>query len=217
MTYVYLFAFLVGLSTLAIALGVWGFDMSLKTVATDVGLVAGIITGMGVIWAKFLRPFFFHVQTVAELVTDARRVLDMHKGADLHKMVAALDRIEHQVTRIDTRATAIHQDGPVGIFMCDAVGSNREVNRRYCRWIGCGRDELLGHGWRRFLVPSPDQAAYDEEWRTAFAQGREVEFRITFCTVDGEHCTFNVHTYPLTVADGIVTEYLGVIRPVEGV
>jgi PAS domain S-box-containing protein len=215
MTYVYLFAFLVGLSTLAIALGVWGFEMSLKTVATDVGLVAAIITGMGVIWAKFLRPFFFHVQTVAELVADARRVIDMHKGADMQKMAAALERIEHQVTRIDTRATAIHQDGPVGIFMCDARGSNIEVNRTYCRWLGCGRDELLGHGWRRFLVMSPSQVAYDDECRQAFTQGREVEFRVTFCTVDGEHCLFAVHAYPLAATNGKVTEYLGVIRPVE--
>ena len=39
-------------------------------------------------------------------------------------------------------------------FVCDNDGSNRMVNTAYARLLKCGRDELSGYGYRRFMPES---------------------------------------------------------------
>ena len=216
MAYLYFFSALLAVAGLIVATAVYGFEMGLKTVATDVGFAAAIIAGLGVIFEKFVKPFFCHVQNVNALVRDIQIVVHDLKPNSGFSMRDAIDRIEAKVSLVDRINWAVRQDGPVGIFRCDADGRNLEVNRTYCRWLGVGADELLGHGWRRFLTAGSSREDYDQEWKAAFQQGREVEFRIDLRTVDGADSQYDVHAYPITTHAGDVSEYLGVLRPVEG-
>lgn len=226
----------VGVACGAAALHYNGINVSLKAVATEIGWGAAIVTGLGVLWQKALRPFFFHVRHVNNLLTDVGEIVRQHRELDFAKLVEsvnainhdlrpnsglsmrdAIDRIEAKVSLVDRVNWAIRQDGPVGIFRCDQEGRNIEVNRTYCRWIGVGTDELLGHGWRRFLAGTSSREDYDEEWKVAFDEGREIEFRIDLRTVAGAVRQFDVHAYPIHTTGGKLTEYLGVLRPVEEV
>jgi PAS domain S-box-containing protein len=214
MTYIYLFTAMLAIAGLVTGVAVYGYDMSLKGVATDVGLVAAILTGSGVIFTKFIKPFFCHVQNVNALVRDISIVVHDLKPNSGFSMRDAIDRIEAKVSLVDRINWAVRQDGPVGIFRCDQQGRNIEVNRTYCRWLGVGADELMGHGWRRFLAGTSSREGYDQEWSSAFQHGREVEFRIDLRTVDGAISQYDVHAYPIPSHSGVVIEYLGVLRPV---
>lgn len=215
MAYLYFFSGLLAIAGIVIATAVYGYEMSLKTVAADVGFVAAIIAGLGVIFEKFVKPFFFHIQNVNALVKDIQVVVHDLKPNSGFSMRDAIDRIEAKVSLVDRVNWAIRQDGPVGIFRCDAKGCNIEVNRTYCRWLGVGADELMGHGWRRFLAGGSGAGDYDLEWKSAFQQGREIEFRIDLRTVDGTTGQYDVHAYPITTHAGEVVEYLGVLRPID--
>lgn len=41
---------------------------------------------------------------------------------------------------------------PMPRFICDSSGKNLNVNTAYARFIGGGRDELLGFGYQRFMT-----------------------------------------------------------------
>ncbi len=231
-------ALIVLLSAGVIAYFVVEYGLSLTVVATHVATVSGLVIGAGVIWAKVIMPIgvfvSHHATTVSHLLDNAKKVVEQHQNMDFAKLVEdvqfiihdlkpnsgtslrdVVDRIEIRLALVDRVNWALRQDGPVGIFRCDKQGKNIEVNRTYCRWLGVGADELLGHGWRRFLAAPSNRTDYDAEWAAAFDQGREVEFRIDLRSVDGETGRYDVHAYPITSHAGEVAEYLGVLRPVE--
>ncbi len=207
------------------------YDWTLKSVATDLAFVAGILTAAGIIFAKLVKPILRHARTVNQLLKTANKILAREDSIDFSKLAKdveiiihdlrpnsgsslrdAVDRIEDRIVLMDRVQWAIRQDGPVGIFICDKTGRNSEVNRTYCRWLGVGSDELLGHGWRALLAGPSQREDYDDEWSEAFSQGREVEFRIDLRAATGEVKIFDIHAYPLHTRSGDVGDYLGVIR-----
>lgn len=229
---------LVVLTLITIGVSVFYYELPLQTVAVNTGLLAGIITGVGVIVTKLVKPAFAVVRdgtvTVMTLVRDAARLLEVHRSIDLPSLANsvnsilaelrpnggssvrdAINRIEDRGIRTERVNFAVRQDSPFGIFICDKSGSNREVNRTYSRWLGVGADELLGHGWRNYVIKDASSFMHDEEWVEAFNQGREIEFELTMKS--SHHATIKVEikAHPIHNRNNEVVEYVGVIRKVE--
>lgn len=130
-------------------------------------------------------------------------------------LVGDIDSLKAKLSRSEHFARAVFQDCPYGIFRCNIEGKNIEVNRTYCRWLGVGENELLGHKWRTFLVGESVHDNYDDEWREAFSQGREVEFSIELRTSSFKHLRFYIHAYPIFDHKNEVVEYVGLMKKAE--
>lgn len=130
-------------------------------------------------------------------------------------LVGDIDSLKASVSRSEHFARAVFQDCPYGIFRCDIEGRNIDVNRTYCRWLEVGANELLGHKWRTFLVGSSNNEDYDDEWKNASSQGREVEFEIELRTSSFKHKRFYIHAYPIFDHKNEVVEYVGLVKKAE--
>ncbi len=209
-----------------------GFGYSLETISLKVGLVAGIVTGVAVIYTKAIKPALQHVHVVSKLLDDVREVVDSHSGVDFDKLVEdvrwiisdlrpnsgsslrdAVDRIEEKLIIMEKRDSAIHQDSPIALFRCTPQGKNMDVNRTFCRFLKCSKEELLDYGWRNFLGNSEDANQYQYFWDESSSQGREVSLQVDFRATDGASVGLEVHAYPITGKEGTVVEYLGMLYP----
>lgn len=209
-----------------------GFDHSLESISVKVGLVAAIVSGVAVIYTKAVKPALQHVSVVSRLLDDVREVVDSHKNVDFDELVEdvrwiisdlrpnsgsslrdAVDRIEEKLIVMEKRDSAIHQDSPVALFRCTPQGKNMDVNRTFCRFLKCSKEELLDYGWRNFLSNSEDAKQYQHFWDESSSQGREVSLQVDFRATDGSSVGLEVHAYPITGKDGSVVEYLGMLYP----
>lgn len=220
------------------ALCVLYYKVPLQTAAINIGWITGIITGLGIITSKVVTPAissaFEGATSFIQVVQDAARLIEVHRNIDLPKLANevssiraellpnggssvrdAINRMEDRGIRTDRVNWAVRQDGPVGTFICDKEGSNRDVNRSYCRWLGVGAEDLLGHGWRNYVLRGEVNHFVDQEWQDAFHQGREVEFILHMRTVQGTVLELDIKAHPIQNRVGDIVEYIGVIRKVD--
>lgn len=126
--------------------------------------------------------------------------------------VDAIKRIEDRQLASDARANALLNDSKLGVFSCTTEGKNLWVNRTYARFLGCGVDELLGYGWKKF-IHTDELERYNKVWRSAFDDGCEFEETVEFLTV--EHQRVNLHVTVSAIKDtkGNTASYIGQILP----
>ena len=84
---------------------------------------------------------------------------------------------------------------PTPRFVCDNDGRNLNVNTAYARLVGCGRDELLGFGYQRF-IPSSINPSYIAEFDSAAKQHRSFERSLRILRPDGTEVLTNVRIVP---------------------
>ena len=84
---------------------------------------------------------------------------------------------------------------PTPRFICDNDGRNLNVNTAYARLVGCGRDELLGFGYQRF-IPSNTNPGYVAEFGSAAKQHRSFECSLRILRPDGTEVLANVRIVP---------------------
>ena len=84
------------------------------------------------------------------------------------------------------------------LFVCDNTGRNRYVNTAYARMVGCGRDELTGYGYYRFIIPNSLNPTYLTGFATAALQHRTFEETIIMVRPDGTKfaCRIRIVPYP---------------------
>ena len=80
-------------------------------------------------------------------------------------------------------------------FICDNEGRNLNVNTAYARLVGCGRDELMGFGYQRF-IPSNINSGYVAEFDSAAKQHRSLERSLRILRPDGTEVLANVRIVP---------------------
>ena len=73
---------------------------------------------------------------------------------------------------------------PTPRFICDSDGRNLNVNTAYARLIGCGRDELMGFGYQRF-IPGDLNPGYMADFDSAEQQHRSFERTVNIRRPDG--------------------------------
>lgn len=81
------------------------------------------------------------------------------------------------------------------LFVCDNTGRNRYVNTAYARMVGCGRDELAGYGYYRF-IPNSLNPTYLTGFATAALQHRTFEEVLIMVRPDGTKFAARVRIVP---------------------
>ncbi len=126
--------------------------------------------------------------------------------------IDAIKRIEDRQLASDARANALLNDSKLGVFYCDLEGRNVWVNRTYARFIGCGVDELLGFGWKKF-IRTDELERYGKVWKTAFQDGCEFEETVDFLTVDHQKIRLHISVSVIKDIKGKTASYIGQILP----
>lgn len=126
--------------------------------------------------------------------------------------IDAIKRIEDRQLASDARANALLNDSKLGVFYCDLEGRNVWANRTYARFIGCGVDELLGFGWKKF-IRTDELERYNKIWRTAFQDGCEFDETVEFLTVEHQKIRLHISVSVIKDIKGKTASYIGQILP----
>lgn len=114
-------------------------------------------------------------------------VLDLHTKTldDQNRVLSNISAMIHGEMELD----------PTPRFICDSDGRNLNVNTAYARLVGCGRDELLGFGYQRF-IPSNINPGYIEDFDSATKQHHSFERSLRILRPDGTEVPANVRIVP---------------------
>lgn len=114
-------------------------------------------------------------------------VLDSHTKTldDQNRVLGNISAMIHGEMELD----------PTPRFICDNDGRNLNVNTAYARLVGCGRDELMGFGYQRF-IPSNINPGYVAEFDSAAKQHRSFERSLRILRPDGTEVLANVRIVP---------------------
>lgn len=124
---------------------------------------------------------------VSERTDRALSVLDAHTKTleDQNRVLSSISAMIHGEMELD----------PIPRFICDSDGRYLNVNTAYARLVGCGRDELLGFGYQRF-IPSNTNPGYAAEFDSATRQHRSFERSLRILRPDGTEVLANVRIVP---------------------
>ena len=114
-------------------------------------------------------------------------VLDAHTKTldDQNRVLSNISAMIHGEMELD----------PTPRFICDSDGRNLNVNTAYARLVGCGRDELMGFGYQRFL-PNGANPEYIADFNSAAEQHRSFERAVRIRRPDGTEVHANVRIVP---------------------
>jgi len=114
-------------------------------------------------------------------------VLDAHTKTldDQNRVLSNISAMIHGEMELD----------PTPRFICDSDGRNLNVNTAYARLVGCGRDELMGFGYQRFL-PNGTNPEYIADFNAAAEQHRSFERAVRIRRPDGTEVHANVRIVP---------------------
>ena len=124
---------------------------------------------------------------VSERSDRALSILDAHTKTfeDQNRVLSNISAMIHGEMELD----------PTPRFICDNDGRNLNVNTAYARLVGCGRDELLGFGYQRF-IPININPDYVAEFDSAAKQHRSFERSLRILRPDGTEVPANVRIVP---------------------
>lgn len=134
------------------------------------------------------------VSGFAKLLDDVRTqsertlgVLDSHTKTldDQNRVLSNISAMIHGEMELD----------PTPRFICDNDGRILNVNTAYARLVGCGRDELMGFGYQRFL-PNDINPEYIADFNAAAEQHRSFERAVRIRRPDGTEVHANVRIVP---------------------
>ena len=126
---------------------------------------------------------------------------------DHSKMLDAQNRV------LGTISAMAHGDmelDPTPRLICGTDGENLNVNTAYARLVGCGRDELLGFGYQRFVVSSMNPG-YMQAFTEAAMQHRSFESSIFIRRPDGKVVESQVRIVPHPENEPPAHYWVGVI------
>lgn len=103
------------------------------------------------------------------------------------------------------------EQDPMPRFVCANDGSNRLVNTAYARMMQCGRDELMGFGYQRF-VPEKLNAGYMAAFHDAAKHHRTFEEEAVFCRPDGSMFMARIRCVPHPEDAPPATHWNGTVR-----
>jgi PAS domain S-box-containing protein len=144
-------------------------------------------------------------KSILELTSFVREKLSPNGGSS---PVDAIKRIENCLAVSEARQIALLNSDQHGIFYCDLQGKNTWVNRTYARFLGCGTNELMGFGWKKF-IQTEELARYAKVWEAAFKDGCEFEDTVTFVNASNEKVNLHISVSMVTNEKGQIVSYIG--------
>jgi len=146
---------------------------------------------------------------IAALTSFVKEKLSPNGGSS---PIDAIKRIEDRQLASDERSKALLNDSKLGVFYCGLDGQNVWVNRTYARFLGCGVDELLGFGWKKF-IRTEELVRYSKIWKNAFQDGCEFDETVEFQTVEHQRVNLHISVSIIKDAKGKTVSYIGQILP----
>lgn len=168
-----------------------------------------------------LRKAFAGLQQVPALQSDldiVRKAVLPNGGTSLpdgvRRIESALLSVRNDVSMMACTMAAHNDNDPnKGTLECDASGANISVNRTYARWIGVGKDELLGWAFLNY-VHQDDRERVRDDWMLAMKECRPYHNRHKMLTADGEVICVDVSATPIPDTPPI-QRWVGVVRLVQ--
>jgi len=146
-------------------------------------------------------------KTINELSKFVKKELTYNGGSST---LDAIRRIENRIIEQEHSNNALLLESEFGIFRCSLDGQNKWVNRTYARFLGCGTNELLGFGWKRF-IKTQELHRYASVWKDAFEDKCEFEDIVEFTDVDHNVVRFKITTCPIVDDKGKILSYVGIV------
>lgn len=181
-------------------------------IAIGVGTLIGILTtGIGAIWVFFRgrirrwwKPYQAGIEGMAELPAVREEVTQSRH--DMHMLRKEIGLIALQMrARGDINIES-------GEFECDSDGACTYANRTYARWLGVGKQDLLGWGWVNYIHPD-DRTKVRQEWDLCRYEHRVFSMRYRIVGADGDE--FVVETIATPIPDlAPAKQWMGLIRRV---
>ena len=152
-------------------------------------------------WRKMRAARRLAFNELPDRVSDFAKLLDgvrEQSGRTLDVLDAHTKTLDAQNRVLGNISAMIYGEmelDPTPRFVCDNDGRNLNVNTAYARLVGCGRDELLGFGYQRF-IPSNINPGYAAEFDSATRQHRSFERPLHILRPDGTEVLANVRIVP---------------------
>ena len=169
-------------------------------------------------WRKAREARRLAFNELPERVSDFAKLLDgVRKQSErtLGVLDAHTKTLDDQNRVLSNISAMIHGEmelDPTPRFICDSDGRNLNVNTAYARLVGCGRDELLGFGYQRF-IPSNINPGYAAEFDSAAKQHRSFERSLHILRPDGTEVITNVRIVPHPENEPPAHYWVGVVIP----
>lgn len=162
---------------------------------------AGALWGMWLAFRKRIKQWWSPFQDAIEGAKQLPR---------LTTDVETLTRMVHlQTMHLRARSDT---DIATAQFETDAEGANTYVNLTFARWLGVGKNELMGWGWVNFVHPD-DRIRVRAEWDLCREEHRKYSIRFRMLDSGGEVITVDVLAIPVPESPP-AKQWLGVIRRV---
>lgn len=152
-------------------------------------------------WRKAREARRLAFNELPDRVSDFAKLLDDVRGQS-ERALGVLDlhtkTLEDQNRVLSNISAMIHGEmelDPTPRFICDSDGRNLNVNTAYARLVGCGRDELMGFGYQRF-IPNNINPGYIEDFDSATKQHRSFERSLRILRPDGTEVLANARIVP---------------------
>ena len=152
-------------------------------------------------WRKAREARRLALNELPERVSDFAKLLDgvckqSERALDvLASHTKTLDDQNRVLSNISAMIYGEMELDPTPRFICDNDGRNLNVNTAYARLVGCGRDELMGFGYQRFL-PNGTNPEYIADFNAAAEQHRSFERAVRIRRPDGTEVHANVRIVP---------------------
>lgn len=152
-------------------------------------------------WCKMRAARRLAFNELPDRVSDFAKLLDgVSKQSEralgvLDSHTKTLDNQNRVLSNISAMIHGEMELDPTPRFICDNDGRNLNVNTAYARLVGCGRDELLGFGYQRF-IPNNSNPGYIEDFDSATRQHRSFERPLHILRPDGTEVLANVRIVP---------------------
>ena len=152
-------------------------------------------------WRRMREARRLAFNELPERVSDFAKLLDgvcKQSERALDVLASHTKTLDEQNRVLSNISAMIHGEmelDPTPRFICDSAGRNLNVNTAYARLVGCGRDELMGFGYQRF-IPSNINPGYVAEFDSAAKQHRSFERSLRILRPDGTEVLTNVRIVP---------------------
>lgn len=189
------------------------YEMGFKEISTSLGVFVAFCGSLFFVWQKVFFPLFdkgdrwvSYMKSLFESVEMISKELQPNHGTSIKDSV---NRIDSKLSIIEAEISISNDNGGTPLFKCNKKGFNLAVNRKYCRLIGCSKDELLGFGWKRFT------AKQGEDWQQSLEEGREANFDVIMENVKGENIPLDIHCFPVLDSKGEIIHYICFLTEME--
>lgn len=152
-------------------------------------------------WRKMRAARRLAFNELPERVSDFAKMLDgVREQSDrtLDVLDSHTKTLDDQNRILDSISAMVHGDmelNPTPRFIRDNNGRNLNVNTAYARLLGCGRDELLGFGYQRFITDDLNPG-YADDFANAVKHHRSIERAVRIRRPDGTELLAQVRIVP---------------------